>query len=304
MAGLNVSFAFFVSIVAICEVVRQISKRFIPLGVYRCLAEELASSLQLCTCCLELRMLVELGPWGGGFGPDVTLTLLFLLFLVHGFSFGGASGNPMVSLQEFLIMESSFMATTVKILAQFAGMEAGRIFTKLLWSWELTDLHLIQNLMAFDCSSSIQTSLSQGIYVEGGCSFFFHLVALKFQHNHVLYRVPVVALLVTVLAYTAGLSTGAFYNPALATAVTFHCSGNTLQEYIQVYWLGPLTGMLIALLLFQGNIPRLFQKNLLYNQRSKYKTPKVKAVSVPAAVVKQIGESSQEEQQRARPRAE
>lgn len=62
--------------------------------------------------------------------------------------------------------------------------------------------------------------------------------------------------------------------------------------------------MLIALLLFQGNIPRLFQKNLLYNQRSKYKTPKVKAVSVPAAVVKQIGESSQEERQRARPRAE
>ncbi|KYO24792.1 hypothetical protein Y1Q_0014088 [Alligator mississippiensis] len=98
------------------------------------------------------------------------------------------------------------------------------------------------NLMAFDCSSSIQTSLSQGIYVEGGCSFFFHLVALKFQHSHVLYRVPIVALLVTVLAYTAGLSTGAFYNPALATAVTFHCSGNTLQEYIQVYWLGPLTG--------------------------------------------------------------
>lgn len=118
----------------------------------------------------------------------------------------------MVSLQEFLIMESSFVATTVKILAQFAGMEAGRIFTKLFWSWELTDLHLIQNLMAFDCSSSIQTSLSQGIYVEGGCSFFFHLVALKFQHSHVLYRVPIVALLVTVLAYTGECLPRLFHN--------------------------------------------------------------------------------------------
>lgn len=37
--------------------------------------------------------------------------------------------------------------------------------------------------------------------------------------------------------------------------------------------------MLAALLLFQGNIPRLFQKNLLYSQRSKYKVPKAKVTA-------------------------
>lgn len=37
--------------------------------------------------------------------------------------------------------------------------------------------------------------------------------------------------------------------------------------------------MLAALLLFQGNIPRLFQKNLLYSQKSKYKVPKVKVTA-------------------------
>lgn len=41
---------------------------------------------------------------------------------------------------------------------------------------------------------------------------------------------------------TAGPFTSAFFNPALATSVTFHCSGHTLLEYMQVYWLGPLTG--------------------------------------------------------------
>lgn len=41
---------------------------------------------------------------------------------------------------------------------------------------------------------------------------------------------------------TAGPFTSAFFNPALATSVTFHCSGHTLLEYTQVYWLGPLTG--------------------------------------------------------------
>lgn len=41
---------------------------------------------------------------------------------------------------------------------------------------------------------------------------------------------------------TAGPFTSAFFNPALATSVTFGCSGHTLLEYAQVYWLGPLTG--------------------------------------------------------------
>ena len=40
-----------------------------------------------------------------------------------------------------------------------------------------------------------------------------------------------------------------------------------------------VSGMLAALLLYQGNIPRLFQKNLLYSQKSKYKVPKARTVA-------------------------
>lgn len=43
-------------------------------------------------------------------------------------------------------------------------------------------------------------------------------------------------------SHTAGPFTGAIFNPALATAATFHCSGNSFWDYIQVYWLGPLAG--------------------------------------------------------------
>jgi hypothetical protein len=45
-----------------------------------------------------------------------------------------------------------------------------------------------------------------------------------------------------VLLSTAGPFTSAFFNPALAASITFRCSGHTLLEYAQVYWLGPLTG--------------------------------------------------------------
>ncbi|NWV45519.1 AQ12B protein, partial [Daphoenositta chrysoptera] len=279
MDGLNVSIAFFSLVVGVCQVLRWLSKRLLSPRTHGCLAREFAGSLQLCTSCLELRMLMEIGPLGGGFGLDVVLTLLFLLSAVHSASLDRASANPTVSLQEFLLLESSLAATVAKLLAQSVGTGAGWAVTRLYWSWELTQLHFIQNLIAPECGSSIRASLPLAAFVEGSCSFLFHLVLLKVRQRPPLCRVPALAATVTFLTYTAGPFTGAFFNPSLATATTFHCSGSSFWDYIQVYWLGPLTGMLAALLLFQGNIPRLFQKNLLYSQKSKYKVPKAKVTA-------------------------
>ncbi|KAJ1089310.1 hypothetical protein NDU88_002461 [Pleurodeles waltl] len=280
MAGLNISIAFFVSMVAICEVCRRLPKRLCPSGLYQSVVKEFAASLQLASCCQELRMLVEIGPWGGGFGPDVVLTLLFLLFLTHGLSFAGASGNPSVSFQEFLTKDSSCLSTLGKVISQYAGMEAAKVLTTRYWAWELTDFHMIQNLMAQDCSSPLHSSVSQGMFVEAVCALLFHFTLLRFHHSHAMYRVPAVALIVTVLAYTAGPYTAAFFNPTLALTLTFHCSGVTLLENITVYCLGPIVGMVVAVFLYHGNIPLLFQRNLLYYQKSKYRTPKGKVASL------------------------
>ncbi|XP_074888348.1 putative aquaporin-12B isoform X2 [Buteo buteo] len=191
----------------------------------------------------------------------------------------GQTTRWLIQVREFLLLESNLAATAAKLLAQGVGMGMGWAVTKLYWSWELTHFHLIQNLIASECSSSIHTSLHHAAFVEGTCSFFFHLVLLKLCQSHPIYRVPALAATVTFLTYTAVPFTGAFFNPALAAATTFHCSGSSFWDYIQVYWLGPLAGMLAALLLYQGNIPRLFQKNLLYSQKSKYKIPKARMVA-------------------------
>ncbi|NXF83850.1 AQ12B protein, partial [Sclerurus mexicanus] len=298
MATLNVSIAFFFLVVGMCQALRWLSKRLLSPGAYGCLGRELAGSLQLCTSCLELRMLMDIGPWGGGFGLDMVLTLLFLLFAVHGASLDGASANPTVSVQEFLLLESGLAATAAKLLAQAAGTGTGWAVTKLFWSWELTQLHFIQNLISSECSSSIRTSPPHAAFVEGACSFLFHLVLLKSRHGHPVWGVPALAATATFLTYTAGPFTGAFFNPALATASTFHCSGSSFWDYVQVYWLGPLAGTVAALLLYQGNIPRLFQKNLLYSRKSKYRIPKAK-VTAPAdgeeAQQKRKGDKSKSE---------
>ncbi|NXS34230.1 AQ12B protein, partial [Pomatostomus ruficeps] len=279
MDGLNVSVAFFFLVVGVCEALRWLSKKLLFPGTRGCLAREFASSFQWCTSCLELRMLMDIGPWSGGFGLDVVLTLLFLLSAVHGASSDGASANPTVLLQEFLLLESGLAVTAAKLLAQGVGTGTGWALTRLYWSWELSQLHFIQNLIAPECSSSIRASLPLAASVEGSCSFLFHLVLLKVRQSHPLCRVPALAATVTFLTYAAGPFTGGFFNPALAAAATFQCSGSSFWDYIQVYWLGPLAGMLAALLLFQGNIPRLFQRNLLYGQKSKYKVPKAKVTA-------------------------
>ncbi|XP_062901063.1 aquaporin 12 isoform X1 [Mobula hypostoma] len=277
MAGLNVSATYFFAVVALCQVVRMVSRRLFPPWVYCTLLVELVACFQLGACWLELRMLVVIGPWGGGFGLDVVLTLLFILVLIHEITFDGAHANPLITLQELLCSNSALGAASLRILAQFGGVQLASTITKVYWSWELTEFHLIQNLMATDCSSAIQTSISHGALVEAACACLLHLVVMKLEGAASGWRILSKALTITALVYIAGPYTTAFFNPALAFSGTFHCSGNTLLQYMVVYWFSPFIATILAVLLFNGHIPLLFSKNLLYSKRTKYKTPKGKS---------------------------
>lgn len=206
MASLNVSLCFFFATCAICEVTRRASKALLPAGTYASFVREAVGAAQLAACCLEMRVLVELGPWAGGFGPDLLLTLVFLLFLVHGVTFDGASANPTVALQEFLMVKASLCNTLLKLSAQVLGAQAACALTRRCWAWELSELHLLQSLMAAHCSSTLRTSVLQGMLLEGACTFFFHLSLLHLQHSLLVYRVPALALLVTLMAYTGKLA--------------------------------------------------------------------------------------------------
>ncbi|XP_040285850.1 aquaporin-12-like [Bufo bufo] len=278
MAGLNLLVGFFVSVIALSQLIRWISKKLLPARIYRSTVSEFASSLQLCACYMEIRMLGEIGMWGGGYGPDVVSTLLFVLFLAHGFTFDGASANSSVSLQEFLLKDSPLVDTIIKLVAQLGGMEAARFLTIQYWRLELTEFHTIQMMMLGDCSSSLQTTVAQGIFIEALSAFSYHIVLLYFKNRRLVYRVPIVALTVTLLAYADGPYTTGYFNPVLAYSLTFSCPGKTLWEYSIVYFAGSLIGMVLALFLYMGHIPRLFQKNLLYNQKSKFRAPKTKSV--------------------------
>lgn len=202
MAGLNVSLCFFLATFALCQAARRAAKALLPGGAYAHFAREVAGTAQLGACCLEMRMLVELGPWAGGFGPDLLLTLVFVLLLVHGATLDGASANPTVSLQRFLLAEASLPGTLLELAAQALGVQAAGALTRLYWAWGLSDLHVLQSLMDPHCSSALRTAVPHGALLEGACAFLLHLALLRLQGSRAVHRAPAVALLLTAAAGT------------------------------------------------------------------------------------------------------
>nr|XP_020459066.1 aquaporin-12-like [Monopterus albus] len=270
MSGLNASLGYFLVIVIFAGTVRTFLKKWPQFSFIL----EFAYSFMLVACWLEVQTIVEVGEWAGGLGPDVTVTMLFVVLLTHGVICDGASGNPILAVLKFLQLQVTTLPTVLSIVAHFLGAHLALLVAVYYWSLELTDMHMIKNLMARECSTSLLVSLCQGFFTECVCTFIFNLVHLNLRHRSALLRVPLITILLTFLSCVARGYTSAYMNPSLAYGLTFHCPGFTFKEYALVYWLGPLTGMTLALLLYMGHIPRIFAKNLLYFQKTRFRVPK------------------------------
>ncbi|XP_020487516.1 aquaporin 12 [Labrus bergylta] len=270
MSGLNASLGYFVSVVIFAASVRTLFRKWPRLGFML----EFVSSFMLVACRLEVQTIVEVGEWAGGLGPDVTVTMLFVVLLTNGVVCDGASGNPTLVLLKFLQLETPTLPTLLALLAQFLGAHLALFVAVYYWSLELTDMHMIKNLMYQECSSSLLVSVLQGFFTECVCTLVFILIHFNLRHRSALIRIPLIAALLTFLSHTARGYTSAYMNPSLAYGLTFHCPGFTSVQYAVVYGLGPLTGMILALLLYMGHIPRIFAKNLLYFQKTRFRVPK------------------------------
>ncbi|KAK1897194.1 Aquaporin-12 [Dissostichus eleginoides] len=242
MSGLNASLGYFVSAAIFAALVRTLFKKWPRLSFML----EFASSFMLVACLLEVQTIVEVGEWAGGLGPDVTLTVRFVVLLTHGIICGSASGNPTLVVLKFLQREATTLPTLLAVAAQFLGAHLALLVALYYWSLELTDMHMIKNLMARDPSKpATQISPDPG--------------AADRSPPH--FPVP----------YSPRLHLS-YMSPSLSYGLTFHCPGFTFTEYAVVYWLGSLTGMILALFLYMGHIPRIFSKNLLYSQKTRQKT--------------------------------
>lgn len=198
MSGLNASLGYFLAVVISVALVRTLLNKWPRVSFIL----EFASSFMLVACWLEIQTIVEVGQWAGGLGPDVTVTMLFVVLLTQGVICGGASGNPTLVVRKFLQLEDTTLPTLLAVAAQFLGAHLALLAAVYYWSLELTDMHMIKNLMARECSTSLLVSLPQGFFTECVCALILHLVHLSLQRRSALIRVPLIAVLLTFLSHT------------------------------------------------------------------------------------------------------
>ncbi|XP_064845716.1 aquaporin-12-like [Oncorhynchus masou masou] len=270
MSELDVSLGYFLAVVVFGVVFRVLFRKWPCLSF----ASEFTTSFVLVACWLEVQTIIEIGEWAEGLGSDVTLTIRFVVLLTHGVICTGATGNPSLTLMNFLLLETPTMHTLLALAAQFLGAHLALIVAGYYWAMELNDMHIIKNLLFRECSTALRVSLVQGVYCECVCAFIFYLIYLSLRCRAALVRVPFLAAVLSLLSHAASGYTSAFLNPSLAYGLTFYCHGFTFTEYSVVYCLGPIIGMTLALLLYMGHIPRIFAKNLLYSQKTHVEVPK------------------------------
>ncbi|NP_001039327.1 aquaporin 12 [Danio rerio] len=269
MSGLNSSLGFFLAVVGLSVSGRLLLRRWTVLL-------ELVSAFALCACRLEVDTIAEVGQWAGALGPDVAVTMLFLSIAVHTAVMQDVSGNPAVTLLRLLQRDVSVVVAVLSIAAQLIGAFLALEVAGRFWAMELSDMHMIKNLMMSECSTSLRVSTALGVSTEALAALLLLLLHLVLKNRSQMLKVPALSVALTLIAYTANNYTSGYVNPALAYAVTFTCPGHSFLVYSLVYWLGPLIGVFLAVFLYLGNIPLLFSKNLLYSKKNRFRLPKGK----------------------------
>ncbi|XP_075707479.1 aquaporin-11 [Rhinoderma darwinii] len=236
-------------LVVLCELLRSVTRWKVRSGLAQDLLIEVVSTLQLSCCTREMVLLGTLG----GIQPWLALTLTYLLTVLHCLTSQGATCNPCGSLEQWLRALAPGSHIILKVAAQFVGAALSRVLMPNLWLLGLSPLHEWDE----GCRSPLNMAPWQGALVEMTCALSLFLALHFLPRVKSQYRPHVVALTITAIVYSGGPLTGAVFNPALAFAVVFLCQGNSLLQYIIVYWIGPIIGMVVSIVILERSIPKL-----------------------------------------------
>lgn len=196
-ADMLVSLSLLAVIVALSHVIRNVSARALADTGLSPYAAELVSTFQLCCCTHELKLLSEVGR----IEPRLALTLTYLVSVIHGFTFNGASGNPSSSLENAYHGRISRPCALRHIACQFAAAVAARAAVSQIWGLGLSGLHVRHKLLGFQCVSPIHAPLLAAASVELLCAFAVQTVITHTRALKETHRVHAVAAGITAVVY-------------------------------------------------------------------------------------------------------
>lgn len=268
MAALPVSLAVVSAAVLLCELGRRVSERLLPGDYRRRCAVELWSTLQLCWCGLELKLLGE----SGDAPLSVRLSLLYLITVVHLVSFRGASCSLIPPLERVCRGKMSFKGAAVLVGCQLTAALAAQVLAVLVWSRGFSEVHVAHRRFGYRCFDPLGGTLTEAAAVEMMCSFVIQAVVLHLHRLEPQLRPHALSAAITAVVYAGGAVSGAVLNPVLAVSLMFPCSGHSLLDYLFVYWLGPILGVASCNLLFEIIVPFLCGRSSVEKEVHKLKT--------------------------------
>nr|ARX80212.1 aquaporin [Blomia tropicalis] len=212
--------------------------RFCP-RTLRPFFSEIIATVELCSDCAELGVIWEKH---GNTGYGSCLLLLCIWWAYH---FGDAEACPCGPLEEFLLLGVRNDYTMyLRLLGQGVGAYLTAKYTHCIWCLNLAPEHM--DLHTQRCQASLQVNMALGAAIELAITFISRIVALESTILPEKLNVAINSLTTTLLCLIALDTSGGYFNPVLASALTLNCDGNTLVEHIVVYWLGAMIGALLA----------------------------------------------------------
>jgi len=222
---------------------------------FKIVIAEIIATLELCVDCAELGVCYELhGYTGLGTG------LLFLCFWWCSI-WGDAEACPCGPLEECIFGYGFDAEVMKKLIGQGIGGAITTLWLNSIWSFHMTPEHTSLHTAA-ECQAGLQVPMTYGALIEGLITLISRVVALESAFWTTELSITINAIVTTILVLAATSTTGGFFNPVLATALTLGCKGNTAVEHFVVYWLGSFVGGFIGRYLFTLRHPSEKLKDL------------------------------------------
>lgn len=205
-ADVAVSLGVLAGVLLMSDMSRRLLGRAFARSGLEVYAVEIVSTLQLCCCKHELRMLSVAGRVERGFA----LTLTYVAAVVHGLTFGGAIGNPAGTLVHIYHRRLALGPALWRVVCQFAAATAARAVVRLVWSLGLSGMHVSHRAHGYECTSPIHVPLLAAVTVELACTFTVQTAITHTRKLEEKYRVHAVAAVITTAVY-AGKETSLTY---------------------------------------------------------------------------------------------
>ena len=230
MADLGVSIFLLAAVVLVCEAARRAAGRLRSRDLGQYLVEAV-STLQLCACTQEVKLLADLDQLDPGAG----LTLTYVLTCVHLATGRGASCNP-VGVLDRLRRDGTRSARGAAglVCCQFAAAVAARSWAVWVWGLGLSDLHAGIRESGFQCQDPIRGPLVLAAAVETLCAFCMQAASMQVHLLDPRLRIPAVSAVVTCLVYAGEPP------PHTHTHTHTHTSSSSLFIYFKIFLLSKI----------------------------------------------------------------